>query len=172
MILEPILESGWLFGDWDRHSDCADGHVTMNDKMACRAIFREQPPLTVAVNGSGTVTSSPAGVNCPGDCSELYASGTRVTLNAIPASRWQFGVWDGAYAGQGNPCTITIDAEKAASASFVPLPSTLALSLNQKKFQPVDTHLLTIGVTPGGTPQAVDLYLVLECPTRAGSSAS
>jgi hypothetical protein len=63
VTLEPIPESGWLFGDWDRHSDCADGHVTMNDKMACGAIFREQPPLTVAVNGSATVTSSPAGVN-------------------------------------------------------------------------------------------------------------
>jgi hypothetical protein len=63
VTLEPIPESGWLFGDWDGDSDCADGHVTMNDKMARRAIFREQPPLTVAVNGSGTVTSSPAGVN-------------------------------------------------------------------------------------------------------------
>jgi hypothetical protein len=90
-----------------------------------------------------------------------------LTLNAIPASRWQFGGWDGAYAGQGNPCTITIDAEKAASASFAPLPSPLALSLNQKKFQPVDTHLLTIGGDSGGTPQAVDLYLVLELPDQS-----
>jgi len=60
-----------------------------------------------------------------------------------------------------------MDAEKAASASFAPLPPTVALSLNQRRFQPKDTHLLTIAVTPGGTPQAVDFYLVLELPNQS-----
>ena len=38
--------------------------------------------LTVAKagTGSGTVTSSPAGINCGADCSEPYNSGTVVTL--------------------------------------------------------------------------------------------
>jgi hypothetical protein len=165
--LKAIPESGWLFGNWDGDPECANASIKIRTEKTYRAIFREQPPLTVSVNGSGTVTSSPAGINCPGDCRELYASGTRVALSATPASRWQFASWDGACAGQGNPCTITIDVEKAASASFAPLPSTVALSLNQTNFQPQETHLLTLAVTPGGTPQAVDLYLVLELPDQS-----
>jgi hypothetical protein len=45
--------------------------------------------LTVLTSGtgSGTVTSSPAGVNCGATCSASYASGTAVTLTATVASR-------------------------------------------------------------------------------------
>ena len=37
------------------------------------------PTLTVLKSGtgSGTVTSSPAGINCGSDCSEAYNPGTR-----------------------------------------------------------------------------------------------
>lgn len=38
--------------------------------------------LTVVTAGTGTVRSTPAGINCPGDCNESYASGTSVTLTA------------------------------------------------------------------------------------------
>jgi hypothetical protein len=61
-----------------------------------------------------------------------------------------------------------MDAEKAASASFAPLPPTTALSPNQRRFQPQETHLLSIEATPGGTSQAVDFYLVLEFPDHSG----
>ena len=42
--------------------------------------------LTVAKagTGTGTVTSSPAGISCGGTCSASYASGTAVTLTAAP----------------------------------------------------------------------------------------
>ncbi len=44
--------------------------------------------LTIAKTGtgSGTVTSSPAGINCGSDCSHSYISGTVVTLSA---RRWR-----------------------------------------------------------------------------------
>ena len=47
------------------------------------------PTLTVGKSGtgSGTVTSSPAGINCGSDCSEAYASGTSVTLTATRGRR-------------------------------------------------------------------------------------
>ncbi len=49
------------------------------------------PMLTVAKGGSGTssnfVTSSPAGINCGGDCAEAYNAGTTVTLTAGAAAR-------------------------------------------------------------------------------------
>jgi len=80
----------------------------------CEAGFR----LDVSVSGSGTVTSNPPGISCPGDCSEVYPSGTPVTLTATPAAGWVFAGWGGACAGQGNPCTLTMTADRSVTATF------------------------------------------------------
>src|SRR5262249_28825938 len=42
--------------------------------------------VTLAGNGSGSVTSNPAGITCGTDCTEIYNSGTVVTFTATPAS--------------------------------------------------------------------------------------
>lgn len=41
--------------------------------------------LTISATGSGTVTSSPSGINCPGNCTASFASGTSVTCPLRPA---------------------------------------------------------------------------------------
>src|SRR5262249_62233365 len=71
-----------------------------------------------AGSGPGTVTSSPAGINCGSDCSEAYALGTAVTLTAFPAAGGVFTGWSGACAGQGNPCQVTMTADQSVTASF------------------------------------------------------
>src|SRR3989337_4062064 len=45
---------------------------------------------TLAIDkiGSGTITSSPAGINCNSDCSEDYDSGTEITLVATADDGW------------------------------------------------------------------------------------
>jgi alpha-tubulin suppressor-like RCC1 family protein len=82
--------------------------------------------LTVskAGTGGGTVTSSPTGITCGADCSESYASGTPVTLTATPATGSSFTGWSGACAGSGTvtTCTITLDAAKSVTATFVTRP--------------------------------------------------
>jgi len=47
-------------------------------------------PYTLAIDkiGSGTITSSPAGINCNSDCSEDYDSGTEITLVATADDGW------------------------------------------------------------------------------------
>jgi uncharacterized repeat protein (TIGR02543 family) len=80
----------------------------------CEAGFR----LDVSVSGSGMVTSDPPGISCPGDCSEVYPRGTPVTLTATPAAGWVFAGWGGACAGQGNPCTLTMTADRSVTATF------------------------------------------------------
>jgi len=40
--------------------------------------------LTVVKTGNGTVTSSPAGINCGTTCSASFARNTTVTLTATP----------------------------------------------------------------------------------------
>ena len=54
-------------------------------------------PLTVNKSGpgSGTVTSSPLGINCGSDCSEAYANNTQVILTASPSTGSTFTGWSG-----------------------------------------------------------------------------
>ncbi len=74
--------------------------------------------VTAAGEGSGTLTSDPLGIDCGADCSEAYVSGTAVTLTATAAAGAAFVSWEGACAGQGNPCTITMDASQSVTAHF------------------------------------------------------
>ncbi len=74
--------------------------------------------LTVTKSGSGTVTSTPAGIDCGADCSEAYAAGTAVTLSATPSTGNTFTGWSGACTGTASTCTVTMDAAKSATASF------------------------------------------------------
>ena len=67
--------------------------------------------------GSGTVTSSPAGIDCGTSCNAAYAIGTSVTLTATPSGGSTFEGWVGACAGPG-ACTLTMDAAKSVTASF------------------------------------------------------
>ncbi len=61
--------------------------------------------VTKAGTGSGTVTSSPAGISCGSTCSADFASGTSVTLTARRASGSTFAGWGGACSGTAATCT-------------------------------------------------------------------
>jgi hypothetical protein len=72
--------------------------------------------VTKAGAGSGTVTSSPAGINCGSDCSEIYNQGTLLTLTATPASGSTFGGWSG-----DADCLdgiVNMDTAKVCTATF------------------------------------------------------
>jgi uncharacterized repeat protein (TIGR02543 family) len=74
--------------------------------------------LTTTLSGPGTLTSNPTGISCGSDCSESYASGTRVTLTATPATGYAFIGWSGACSGTATTCTVTMDAAKTVKAGF------------------------------------------------------
>jgi len=75
--------------------------------------------LTVSKSGtgSGTVTSSPAGINCGADCTENYTSGTIVTLTATATAGSDFAGWSGACSGTGS-CLVTMAEAKSVTATF------------------------------------------------------
>ena len=76
--------------------------------------------LAVAVDGPGTVTGT--GIACrdgAGDCVELYAEGTQVTLTASSDSGAAFTGWGGdCSAATGTTCTLTMSSAKAVTATF------------------------------------------------------
>ena len=68
-------------------------------------------------NGSGTVTSVPAGIDCGTACSVTEDYGTTVALTATPATGSMFTGWTGNCKGAG-PCIVTVDAAKSITAEF------------------------------------------------------
>ncbi|MFB0517586.1 MAG: hypothetical protein ACETWG_13435, partial [Candidatus Neomarinimicrobiota bacterium] len=56
--------------------------------------------LTVATVGSGSVTLDPAGT--------VFASGTQVSLTAVPETGWEFAGWSGDVTSTENPVTVTV----------------------------------------------------------------
>lgn len=67
--------------------------------------------------GSGTVTSSPPGINCGIDCSKSYASDTYVTLSAIPEIGSVFTGWYDNCLGT-NICSLAMNSNKTVNAVF------------------------------------------------------
>jgi hypothetical protein len=73
--------------------------------------------VTKAGTGSGTVTSSPAGINCASICNAKFEEGKVVSLSASPASGSAFGGWSGACTGTG-ACEVAMSEAKAVTATF------------------------------------------------------
>ncbi|MGB6421994.1 MAG: hypothetical protein WBF05_09165, partial [Anaerolineales bacterium] len=75
--------------------------------------------LTVQLdgNGIGSVSSTPAGIVCGTDCSEMYIDGTVVTLITTPDTGSNFTGWGGACNGTAD-CVITMDTAKTVTATF------------------------------------------------------
>jgi hypothetical protein len=107
------------------HPDDAAKTVTATSPRRCAV------PLSVnkAGTGSGTVTSSPAGINCGSTCSASYDSGTVVTLTAGAAAGSTFGGWNGGgCSGTGVVCSVSVNAATTVTATFTRLQFTLTVS--------------------------------------------
>jgi uncharacterized repeat protein (TIGR02543 family) len=88
--------------------DAIQGTLTID---ATPATGQQRYTLTVNVVGNGTVTQNPLNTT--------YASGTIVTLTAVPSATWTFQGWSGDVTGTQNPASITVDRNKTVTATFV-----------------------------------------------------
>ena len=86
--------------------------------------------LTVVTAGSasGTVTSSPAGIDCGATCSASFGEGTVVTLTATPAAGSTFTGWSGGGCSGTGACQVTMSAAESVTATFAVSTETLAVS--------------------------------------------
>jgi trimeric autotransporter adhesin len=75
--------------------------------------------LSVAVTGSGTVTSMPAGINaCSSNCNADFTGNSMVTLTAAPGSGSHFSGWGGACSGTSTSCNVTMSQNQSVTAAF------------------------------------------------------
>ncbi|HEY2921132.1 MAG TPA: hypothetical protein VGK77_19285, partial [Candidatus Binatia bacterium] len=111
---------GSTFGGWSG-TGCS-GLTTMNVAKTCTATFNPQPVQTRSIlsitrkgTGSGTVTSSPSGINCGSTCSASFTNGTLTSLTATPGAGSTFASWSGTGCSTGK---IMMDVARTCSATF------------------------------------------------------
>lgn len=78
-------------------------------------------PVTVGKTGSGSVSSTPGGIDCGAACTSAtasFASASTVSLSASAAAGSYFQGWTGACNGTGS-CTLTMDSTKEVYALFI-----------------------------------------------------
>jgi alpha-tubulin suppressor-like RCC1 family protein len=76
-------------------------------------------PLKVTAVGSGTISSTPAGIACGSQCSTSFSTGTSVTLVATSANGSRFTGWDYACKSiSATSCTVNMTAAKSAKGTF------------------------------------------------------
>jgi hypothetical protein len=157
LALTVIPAAGSHFSGWTGDLDCLDGIVVMSADHGCTATFTLNPPtntLTVSKsgNGSGTLTSSLAGIACGATCSASFSSGQVVTLTATPASDSLFAGWTGdADCSDGS---VTMTADRSCTATFNLIP----------------TNTLTIATAGTGTGAVTSSPAGINCGATCGAS--
>jgi hypothetical protein len=103
----------------------------------------EQWALTVTLAGAGTgsVSSSPAGIACPSDCSDSVPQGLAVTLTATPSSGSTFTGWTSCDSPSGNQCTQTVGADETVTATYAVSPPPPASTTPPASTPPTTTSI-------------------------------
>ncbi len=120
VTLTPSAATGFAFVTWG--GDCSGNgscQVNMDQARNISALFEVSGfnlQVVLSGNGSGAVSSAPAGINCPSDCNELYTDTEAVTLTPDPDPGFQFLNWAGDCSG--NTCQVTMDNERRVLAVF------------------------------------------------------
>lgn len=90
--------------------------------------------LTVSVSGAGNafVQSTPAGINCPTNCSARFPAGTVVRLS--PMASAPTGGYETRFIGfsgacTGTACSVTMNQSTTVAASFTLLPEVATLTV-------------------------------------------
>jgi hypothetical protein len=105
---------GWTGAGCSGTGTCA---VTMTGNQAVTAPFGWPLNVTRRGTGTGTVTSSPGGINCGAVCDAVFRQGTPVALNQTASPGSVFSGWSGACSGQG-ACNVVMDNVRFVTADF------------------------------------------------------
>jgi hypothetical protein len=131
VTLTATPAAGSVFSGWNGGNCVGTGICQLTVDATVAATFSPAPPLgtfTLVIarvgTGSGTVISSPAGVDCGGICSGFFLDGTAVTLTATSNPGSTFAGWSGGgCTGVGTCITDTAATVKATFDSLTPSSS-------------------------------------------------
>lgn len=151
---------------------------TSDDSNEASATTASGPPTphTLAVSkdgaGSGTVTSSPSGINCVPACSTQFPAGTLVTLTATADSGFSFGGWSGGGCSGTRTCQVTMSSDQAVTATFVPTSSPPTLDATTGAAHDIMTSSATLSGLVD--PQGMDAHYWFQYGTTSayGSATS
>ena len=123
VTLTAVPTSSSTFGGWS--GACTGTGACTVSMTVARNVTATFNGLTVPVQlivtkggtGAGTVTSSPAGINCGSACSANFATGSSVTLTAVAASGSTFAGWTGECSGTGT-CVLAMTASRSVTVVF------------------------------------------------------
>lgn len=107
------------------HYRVVSADAANNSAFSANATFMTQaattPPasyvLTVIRSGSGTVSSTPAGISCGTTCSASFTANGQVSLFATPDLGHELARWGGACNGN-TTCTVSMTQAQEVSANF------------------------------------------------------
>lgn len=114
-------------------------------------------------NGTGRVTSTPAGIDCGTDCAEAYPAGTGVSLAANADSGSTFSGWSGdADCSDGE---VTIDGDKSCVATFnLQQPGNRPPSANAQAVSTAENTPVSVTLS-GSDPESDPLtYIIVTDP--------
>lgn len=169
VTLTATPDSGYLFDSWSGacsgNSTCS---VTMDSDLSVTANFIEESvtthELAVTVSGNGTVTSTPSGIQCGGDCNEDFNENQTVTLIATPDNGFLLDAWSGDCSGSAG-CSVVMSQTRSVTATFVEDTGQQADILIEDYFAPNDAF--TISEVPNNASgitwhEEIQQYLVVR----------
>ncbi|HVC08282.1 MAG TPA: hypothetical protein VND98_11965 [Solirubrobacterales bacterium] len=161
-----------LFAYSDPHSDFAGWNASGPGTESClgegsctvlifgdaevKADFEAAPQkaFAVSISGDGTVASKPAGISCPGHCSEEFAEGRAISLLAKPSLHQRILAWSGCDSQPGpSECKLTMSEARSVSVSFAPIPP----------------ETLTVSLAGPGTGEVTSYPWGISCPGRCSA---
>lgn len=125
----------------------------------CATAQSEGYTVTVSKSGTGvgTVTSTPAGIDCGSACAGTFAAGALVTLTASPDAQSVFDGWSGGICSGTDPCAFVGNTSVTVTASFSALIRSLTYDLSVKKTGPGSVTSDPSGIDCG--PDCSESYL-------------
>jgi hypothetical protein len=104
--------------------------------------------------GVGTVTSTPAGIDCGTECGGNFANGSNVTLTPTAGTDSFFDRWEGACTGTG-ACSVSMTATRDVTAHFQSSIPRLANISTRMQVLGGDNVLIAGFIIQGNAPKTV-----------------